>query len=50
VSAAIEDDKPGETVALTYYRGNDRRTTRVKLGQRPADSDAGGCGSSVTTP
>ena len=45
VSAAIADDKPGDTVAVTYYRGNDRRTARVKLGQRPANSDAGGCGS-----
>ncbi len=50
VSAAIADDKPGDTVAVTYYRGNDRRTARVKLGQRPTNSDAGGCGSSVTTP
>ena len=50
VSAAIADDQPGDTVALTYYRGNDRKTARVELGQRPADSDAGGCGSSTTTP
>jgi len=50
VSAAIGDDQPGDTVTVTYYRGDDRRTTRVKLGKRPADSDAGGCGTSATSP
>lgn len=50
VSAAIADNKPGDIVTVTYYRGDDRRTTRVELGKRPADSEAGGCASSVPSP
>jgi S1-C subfamily serine protease len=50
VSAAIAGDQPGDTVNVKYYRGNDRKSVRVELGKRPADSDAGGCGSSVTSP
>jgi S1-C subfamily serine protease len=50
VSAAIADDKPDETVEVTYYRGNDRRTTRVKLGVRPSNLDASNCASETTTP
>jgi S1-C subfamily serine protease len=36
VGAAIADDKPGETVEVEYYRGEDRRTAKVKLGTRPS--------------
>ena len=36
VGAAIGDDKPGETVEVEYYRGDDRKTARVKLGTRPS--------------
>jgi S1-C subfamily serine protease len=36
VGAAIADDKPGETVKVEYYRGDDRKTAEVKLGKRPS--------------
>jgi S1-C subfamily serine protease len=35
VSGAITDDKPGDTIEIVYFRGDDRRTARVKLGERP---------------
>ncbi len=35
VAGAIADDKPGDTVEVEYYRGEDKRTARVKLGKRP---------------
>jgi S1-C subfamily serine protease len=28
---------PGESVPITFYRGRDRRTTTVKLADRPAN-------------
>ena len=37
VPAAIADLKPGDEVEVVYYRGNDRKTTTVKLGKRPAE-------------
>jgi S1-C subfamily serine protease len=39
VSAAISDNKPGETVEIKYYRGERLQTKRVKLGTRPASFD-----------
>ncbi|MFN2616713.1 MAG: S1C family serine protease [Thermoleophilaceae bacterium] len=47
--SGISGKKPGDEVTLTYYRGRDRKTTKVKLGQRPAGStssspDQGGGG------
>ena len=35
VSAAIADDQPGDTVRVTYYRGNDRRTDAGRARQAP---------------
>src|SRR5215211_534171 len=34
-AAAIADKKPGDTVTVEYYRGNDKKTAKVKLGKRP---------------
>jgi S1-C subfamily serine protease len=44
VSAAIADDKAGDDVEVAYFRGNDRKTTKVELGERPSSSSSGGCG------
>jgi S1-C subfamily serine protease len=44
VSAAIADDHAGDEVDVVYYRGNDRKTTKVELGERPSSSSSGGCG------
>jgi S1-C subfamily serine protease len=35
VPAAIADNKPGDTVKVTFYRGDDRKTVDVELGKRP---------------
>jgi S1-C subfamily serine protease len=35
VASAIADDRPGETVEVEYYRGDERKTASVKLGERP---------------
>src|SRR5436190_1567314 len=35
VAAAINNRKPGDTVAVEYYRGNSKKTAHVKLGKRP---------------
>jgi 2-alkenal reductase len=35
VASAIADKKPGDTVTIEYYRGNDKKSARVKLGKRP---------------
>jgi S1-C subfamily serine protease len=40
VSAAIAKKQPGDTVSVTYYRGDDKRTAKVKLGDRPAKLDS----------
>jgi S1-C subfamily serine protease len=39
VAAAITDNKPGETIEVRFYRGNDLQTKRIKLGTRPAALD-----------
>jgi S1-C subfamily serine protease len=36
VAGAIASKKPGDTVELEYFRGNDRKTARVELGKRPS--------------
>jgi S1-C subfamily serine protease len=41
VAAAIEDDKPGDTIEVEYYRGDDLKTARVELGERPDQVGAG---------
>jgi S1-C subfamily serine protease len=35
VGNAITAKKPGDTVTIEYYRGNDKKTAKVKLGKRP---------------
>ncbi|HEU0023814.1 MAG TPA: trypsin-like peptidase domain-containing protein [Thermoleophilaceae bacterium] len=47
VSSAIADDKPGETIQVAYYRGDDRRTARIKLASRPSDLSESGCESAA---
>ena len=51
VSAAIANHQPGDTVSVTYYRGNDKHTTKVKLADRPAklssQSSGGGGGGGI---
>ncbi|MBD0282424.1 MAG: trypsin-like peptidase domain-containing protein [Thermoleophilaceae bacterium] len=42
VAAAIEDNDPGDTVEIEYYRGADRETAKVRLGERPDTLDTGG--------
>ncbi|MDQ4047959.1 MAG: trypsin-like peptidase domain-containing protein [Actinomycetota bacterium] len=36
VGEAVADDKPGDTVEVEYYRGDERKTAEVKLGKRPS--------------
>ncbi len=45
VSAAIANKQPGDTVSVTYYRGNDKHTTKVKLADRPAKLNSPSSGS-----
>jgi S1-C subfamily serine protease len=50
VSTAIASRRPGDTISVTYYRGDSRRTARVKLAERPAevdDSSSSGGGDTV---
>jgi S1-C subfamily serine protease len=37
ISELISRLQPGDTISLEVYRGGDRRTVQVKLGERPAD-------------
>ena len=37
VAAAIEDNDPGDTVEVEYYRGDDLKTATVKLAERPEE-------------
>jgi S1-C subfamily serine protease len=41
VAAAIEDNKPGDTVEVEYYRGGDLEAAQVELGERPDQVGAG---------
>ena len=45
VSAAIADHKPGDVVAIKFYRGDRQLTKQVKLSARPASFDKGNGGS-----
>jgi S1-C subfamily serine protease len=45
IPAAIADNKPGDTVEVVFYRGDDRKTVEVELGKRPSSArgqDRGG--------
>jgi len=35
VTGAIADNEPGDEVDVTYYRGDERRTATIRLGERP---------------
>jgi S1-C subfamily serine protease len=35
VAAGIADKEPGDEVEVEYYRGDDKKTAKVKLGKRP---------------
>jgi S1-C subfamily serine protease len=37
VAAAIDDNDPGDTIEVEYYRGDDLKTATVKLAERPED-------------
>ena len=41
VADAILDNKPGDEIEIEYFRGDERRTATVKLGERPQSLDAG---------
>ena len=36
VATIVRSKRPGDTVTVTYYRGDDRRSVQVTLGSRPA--------------
>ncbi len=36
VADAISGKKPGDEVTVEYYRGDDKKSSKVKLGKRPA--------------
>jgi S1-C subfamily serine protease len=38
VSSAVDSKRPGDTVSVELMRGQDNRTVKVKLGNRPANS------------
>jgi S1-C subfamily serine protease len=40
VAAAIADNKPGQSVAIRFFRSGRLMTKRAKLGTRPASLDA----------
>jgi S1-C subfamily serine protease len=37
VVQAVSEKSPGDTVSVEFYRGKDKQTETVKLGERPAD-------------
>jgi S1-C subfamily serine protease len=41
VAAAIEDNKPGDTVEIEYLRGGERESVELELGTRPAQAGGG---------
>jgi S1-C subfamily serine protease len=40
VAAAIDDNQPGDEIEVEYYRGDELKTAKVQLGERP-DASAG---------
>jgi S1-C subfamily serine protease len=49
VVATVAGKQPGDTIELEFYRGDDRRTERVELGERPEEL-GGGSGSQEEDP
>jgi S1-C subfamily serine protease len=45
VANEIAAHEPGDSVEITYYRGNDKKTATVTLDKRPANADTSGSGS-----
>jgi S1-C subfamily serine protease len=39
LAAAIASKKPGDKVEIEYYRGNDKKSVEVELGERPDSTD-----------
>jgi S1-C subfamily serine protease len=37
VAAAIEDNQPGDTIEVEYYRGDDLKTASIELAERPEE-------------
>jgi len=46
VSGAIADKKPGERIAIEFFRGRQKRTVQLTLGQRPKSAQGQGGGGS----
>jgi S1-C subfamily serine protease len=42
VVSAVAGKHAGDTIQLEYYRGHDKRTTTIKLGERPAQLNSAG--------
>jgi S1-C subfamily serine protease len=42
VADAIADNKPGQTVVVEFFRGDDRKEVEIKLGKRPQQVREGG--------
>jgi S1-C subfamily serine protease len=40
VPASIADRKPGDEVEVVFYRGDERKTVEVELGERPSSADS----------
>ncbi len=41
VADAILDKEPGDEVEIEYFRGDDRKTVTVELGERPQSLESG---------
>jgi S1-C subfamily serine protease len=39
VAQTVAEHRPGDTVRIEYYRGDEKRTASVELGKRPASAD-----------
>jgi serine protease Do len=42
VAAAVASKRPGDSVEIEYYRGDDQESVTVELSKRPATVDSGG--------
>jgi S1-C subfamily serine protease len=40
VAAAVAEHKPGDSIDIEYYRGNDKKTVTVELTKRPSSADS----------
>jgi S1-C subfamily serine protease len=44
VAGAIADNKPGDKVTIEFYRGDERKSVEVELGERPDEVPGSGGG------